>query len=375
MHRANVGRRAPVNGQNRQYSHVISQGWLTKCTSPTFARSLSQRRKVVTLRPSDRAGDRVAWLGSAPRGGSHTEATDAFCHRIVRGRADAGQYASVCHRDRSCAVRGPWDELRTETAPAFLASQVKTGDEILTDAVSCYKAIKRYVMHHIGNRHRACVVTAARYLTWRLDARTTTPFCPVAQAVLRWRSKWEGVSVPSHLLVKGDHGFLGVLVWLSLFAPVGLPQWSRATDRWVILHVFAQACLDSFACYLNEAADAKSISGPVWMPFPVGDFPEREWVMLGGDPERSRFRLVIAPAQTCLTTKAGELQVGDKHYQQHSSILNQDAAPTEWLALPAGHRRATNFKGARKSTDPLSVKGSIGVTAMVLAVFAASDAE
>lgn len=232
-------------------------------------------------------------------------------------------------------------------------------------------------MHRIGNRHRGCVVTAAGHLTWRLDARTTTPFCPVAQAVLRWRSKWEGVAVPSHLLVKGDHGFLGVLVWLSLFAPVGLPQWSRATDRWVILHVFAQACLDSFACYLNEAANATSLSGPVWMPLPVVDFPEREWVVLGGDPQRNGLRLVIAPAPVCLTTKTGELQVGDKHYQQHSNILNQGAAPTEWLAVPAGRRHAKKFKGARKSTDPLSVdrKGSIGVTAMVLAVFAASDAE
>lgn len=308
------------------------------------------------LRPPDRAGDRLAWLGSAPRRGSHTDATDAFCHRILQGSADA---------------------LPTENAPEFLPSQVKPGDEIMTDAVACYKGIRRYIMHRIGNRHRTCVVTAARHLVWRLDARTTTPFCPVAQAVLRWRSKWEGVTVPSHLQVKGDHGFLGVLVWLSLFAPVGLPEWSRATDRWVILHVLAEACLDSFACYLNEVGDATSISGPVWMPFPVMDFPEREWVVLGGDPEGNRLRLVIAPAPVGLTTKTGELQVGEKHYQQHLTILNQDSAPTEWPAVPAGRIRAAHFNSARKSTDPLSVarKGSIGVTAMALAVFAASDAE
>jgi hypothetical protein len=154
-------------------------------------------------------------------------------------------------------------------------------------------------------------------------------------------------------------------------------QWSRATDRWVILHVFAQACLDSFACYLNEAADATSISGPVWMPFPVVDFPEREWVVLAGDLEENGLRLVIAPASVCPNTKTGELQVGHKHYQQHSNILNRDVAPTEWLAVPAGRRRATNLNGARKSTDPLLVdrKGSVGVTAMALAVFAASDSE
>jgi hypothetical protein len=53
----------------------------------------------------------------------------------------------------------------------------------------------------------------------------------------------------------------------------------------------------------------------------------------------------------------------------------KDSEVTILFSSTAGHRRATNFKGARKSTDPLSVKGSIGVTAMVLAVFAASDAE
>jgi len=36
---ANVDRRAPANGQNRQCSHAVSRGCLTKRTSPTFARS------------------------------------------------------------------------------------------------------------------------------------------------------------------------------------------------------------------------------------------------------------------------------------------------------------------------------------------------
>ncbi|WP_454830151.1 hypothetical protein [Paraburkholderia xenovorans] len=345
----------------------LARGW--------FGRRDSNVGRI--LRPFDRAGNCVAWLGSAPRWGGPSDATDTFCHRMLRGRDDAGHYLSVWHRDRSGAVRGSGDELRIETAAEFLSSRVKAGDEILTDAVACYKAIKRYVMRGIGSRHRACVATAAHHLTWRLDARTTTQFCPAAHGLLRWRCKWEGVGVPSHLMVNGEHGLLGVLVWLSLLAPVGLPQWSSAADRWVILHVFAQACLDSFASFLNEAADATSLSGPAWMPFPVVDFPEREWVVLDGDPGRNRLRLVIAPAPICPATKTGKLMVGDKHNQQHSRSQNQEAAPTECLAVPAGCRRASNFRGARKSTDPLSVdrKGSIGVTAMVLAVFSASDAE
>ncbi|MFM0617468.1 hypothetical protein PQR37_25765 [Paraburkholderia nemoris] len=326
------------------------------------------------LRPFDQTGDRGAWLASAPRRGSNIDAADAFCHSIVRGHTDADQYASSRHRDLSCAVHGPEDELRTDAAARIRASRIKNGDEILTDAVACYKAIKRYIMRCIGSRHQACVVTAACHLAWRLDARTTTPYCPAAQALLRWRSKWEGVGVPSHLLVKSDHGLLGILVWLSLYAPVGLPQWSRATDRWVILHIFAQACLDSFAYYLSEVADAKSMSGPVWMQFPVVDFPEREWVVVGGDPEQNRIRLVIAPTPVRRITK---LQIGDEHYQQHSSILNENAVPTERPMVPARRKRGTNFNCALKSIDPLFVdrKGSVGVTAMVLAVFFASDAE
>jgi hypothetical protein len=59
------------------------------------------------------------------------------------------------------------------------------------------------------------------------------------------------------------------------------------------------------------------------MPFPVVDFPEREWAVLGDDPEQSRLRLVIAPAPVCRTTKTGKLQVGENHYQQHSRVLNR----------------------------------------------------
>lgn len=328
------------------------------------------------LRPPDLTGEQVTWLGSAPRRGSGTDVAKASSQWLARGHTDGDQWGMVFHRDSSHAVRGPYDALRTNPAAQFTTPGGKSGDDMLTDSVACYKAIKRYVLRCIGSRHRACVVTAASHLTWRLDARTTTPFCPVAQAVLRWRTKWEGVGVPSHLLVKGDHGFLGILVWLSLFAPVGLPQWSRATDRWVILHIFAQACLDSFDRYLQEAGDATVRSAPVWMPFPVVDFPERAWAVLDGDPERCLVRLLIAPAPARRAAQKGELQISGKHFQQHCGNLNRNAAPADRPMVRAGRRRAMNYDGARKSTDPLTIdhKGNIGVTAVVLAVLAASDA-
>jgi hypothetical protein len=85
--------------------------------------------------------------------------------------------------------------------------------------------------------------------------------------MLRWRTKWEGVAVPAHLLGRSEHGLLGVVVWLSLFAPVGLPEWSRAEEHWVTLHVLALALLDSFACYMSEANGADARLAPVWMSF------------------------------------------------------------------------------------------------------------
>lgn len=328
------------------------------------------------LLPIDRLGDRVAWLGSAPHRGSGTDVAKAFCHPLVPGHLEGDRGAMVLYRDGNHSVRAQEAGVRADSARQLIAG-MQTGDDMLTNAVACYKAIKRYILRRTGSGHRFCVVSAASHLTWRLDARTTTPFCPVAHAVLRWRTKWEGVGVPSYLLVKRDHGPLGILVWLSLFAPVGLSQWSRATDSWVILHIFAQACLDSFDCYLQEAGDATIRSAPVWMPFPVVDFPEREWVALDEDPKRSLVRLVIAPAIARRAAQREELQASGRHYQQHSGDLNRNAAPAERPMVPAGHRRAMNYDGARKSTDPLSMvrKGNIGVTAMVLAVLASSDAE
>ena len=303
--------------------------------------------------------------------------TDLLRPTVVRGGADARLHVSVSRSERSGAGRTTGQEWRADTTSEFRAAREKTSDEIFAQAVACYKAIKRHFMHRIASGHHTCVNSAARYLAWRLEGHTTEPFCPVAQAMLRWRCKWEGTAVPAHLLVHGEHKFLGILLWLSLLAPVGLPQWCRATDDWVILHVLAYACLDSFSCYLNEAANRASRPGPVWMLFPVVDFPEREWVVLNEDPKRRQVHLVSAPAYIGCAAQIWELQQPCKnHRQQHSFMLSRNAAPAE-QPIPYRRRRATESDGACKSVDPLSVarQVSIGVIPMVLTVLAASDHE
>ncbi|REE07128.1 hypothetical protein B0G71_7605 [Paraburkholderia sp. BL27I4N3] len=111
-----------------------------------------------------------------------------------------------------------------------------------------------------------------------MDSRSTPPFCPVAQAVLRWRTKWEGFGVPEALLHPPLHGPLGIVVWLSRYAPIAPREWSESTSRWLTLHLFAIACLDSFHTFLHEAQQTRSHERVVWRPFPVHDFPQREVV-------------------------------------------------------------------------------------------------
>ncbi|CAE6848718.1 hypothetical protein R69658_07051 [Paraburkholderia aspalathi] len=300
-------------------------------------RSSNLRRLLANLGQSDVC---EAWLASAPPRVSGADGLSSFCARVVQGKSERVSDVLV-H-----PVAFARDSLETDVdhrrkcvgdMPRSLA--VRTSNDVLPDAIACYKSIRRYLMRHVVQRHRRCVCTAGRYLTWRLDACTTTPFCPVAQAVLRWRTKWEGVGVPAHLFGRCEHGLLGVLVWLSLFAPVGLPGWTPSVERWTILRVFALACLDSFSCYLDAVNDGGARSGPLWMPFPAIDYPEREWVVLDAEPDRKQCRMVIAPARPRQLASGEELQAGAEHYSHHFANLHKAKAPENW-PTPVAKREA-----------------------------------
>ncbi|SOF01888.1 hypothetical protein SAMN05446635_10009 [Burkholderia sp. OK233] len=335
-------------------------------------RSSNLRRLLVNLGQPDVC---EAWLASAPPRVSGADRLGDFCARVVQGQTE-GVSTLLIH-----PVAFARDSLETDVdrrrkcigdLPRSLA--IRASDDVLPDAIACYKSIRRYLMRHVVQRHRRCVYTAGRYFTWRLDARTTTPFCPVAQAVLRWRTKWEGVGVPAHLFGRSEHGLLGVLVWLSLFAPVGLPGWISSVERWAILRVFALACLDSFSCYL-EAASGGARSGPLWMPFPAIDYPEREWVVLDAEPDRKQYRMVIAPARPRPLVSLEELPAGAEHYRHHVANLHKARVPENWPA-PVAKRDARPDISVQPDKLPLTKdRRRVGVTAMVLAVLAASDAE
>jgi hypothetical protein len=347
-------------------AHGLARDWFGR-------RSSNLRQLLANLGQSDVC---ETWLASAPPRGSGADGVGGFCAHVVQGQtegvSDVLVHPVAFARD---SLKADVDHRRKCVGDLPRSPAVSTSDDLLPDAIACYKSIRRHLIRHVVQRHRRCVYTAGRYFTWRLDARTTTPFCPVAQAVLRWRTKWEGVGVPAHLFGRCEHGLLGVLVWLSLFAPVGLPGWPPSVDRWAILHVFALACFDSFFCYLEEASGGGARSRPLWLPFPAMDYPEREWVVLDAEPDRKQYRMLIATPRPESLASLEKVQAGAEHYKHHVACLHKAEAPKTWPRLIA-IRDARPDISVQPVSSPLSNhRRRVSVTAMVLAVLAASDAE
>ncbi len=200
------------------------------------------------------------------------------------------------------------------------------GDDVL--AYGCYKAVRRWITRVYGRGHGACIATAARHLTWSLTGSTTTPFCPIAQALLRWRCKWEGFGTPSALLRRPLHGPLGLAVWLSLYAPVAQRHWNHSAGQWVTLHLLGRACVDSFRAFLAEADRLHINRRTLWLPFPVHDFPRRQVVSRGGTRRGE-------PISFCVPTLSGadddrelvRVSNSPSHRRAHFEGLHRNVAP------------------------------------------------
>ena len=186
-------------------------------------------------------------------------------------------------------------------------------------------------MREYGGQHHGCISSAARHLCWRMDGRSTPPFCPVAQAVLRWRTKWEGFGVPEALLHPPLHGPLGIVIWLSRNAPIAGSEWSDATSRWLTLHVFAVTCLDSFYAFLREAQQARRGERIVWWAFPVDDFPQRELIAQGRDrpDDPARFRLTSFESERGTNASPKQVPGGTSHREEHARVLGGITMPAD----------------------------------------------
>ena len=71
------------------------------------------------------------------------------------------------------------------------------------------------------------------------------------------------------------------------------------------------------------------------------------------------------------------LPAGDEHFRQHVHVLNQNVVPPELPKPVTNYSGDVKFTSLVASTDPLTIDriGGTGERAMVLAVFAESDAE
>ncbi|MEK6294051.1 MAG: hypothetical protein V4793_22230 [Paraburkholderia tropica] len=162
-------------------------------------------------------------------------------------------------------------------------------------ARSCYKSVRRRIASTVGRAHRRCVRLAAQQMGGAMGGSAATPWCPVAQAILRWRCKWEGLSQPGSLFRQPLHGPLGLAIWLSLDAPIAPASWRREAGQWLTLHGLTTACLDSFHTYLVEARSAGASQHTQWLPFPVRDFSSRAVVVCDGHAASREPQLCVIP--------------------------------------------------------------------------------
>ncbi|WP_176317567.1 hypothetical protein [Burkholderia vietnamiensis] len=227
------------------------------------------------------------------------------------------------------------------------------------DAHGCYRAVRRWIMREYCTGHRACIATAARHLSWSLTGGTTTSFCPIAQAFLRWRCKWEGFGTPSALLQRPLHGPLGLAVWLSLYAPVAQRSWSYSACRWVTLHLLSRACIDSFRTFLAEADQPRMHRRILWLPFPAHDFPRRHVVARGGHRRGEPISFCVSPLGEdeidCESTRY--LDRGG-HRRAHLEGLRRNIAPAELAHSSARLPEPVVFPPALlNDTRPLHLEG------------------
>ncbi len=248
------------------------------------------------------------------------------------------------------------DEVREEIDLELASDYVRSSDIL---ARGCYKAVRRWIMREYGRRHRACIATAARHLCWSLTGNTTTSFCPVAQAFLRWRCKWEGFGTPSALLQCPLHGPLGLATWLSLYAPIAQRNWSRSARIWVTLHLLGRACLDSFRTFLAEVDQQRMHRRTLWLPFPVHDFPRRQVVARCGDRRGESICFCVLPLDGADTDHELARDCGgDSHWRAHLEGLRDNVAPVEVSRSSSWLSEATELPAALSDARSRHVGGA-----------------
>jgi len=146
-----------------------------------------------------------------------------------------------------------------------------------------YRSIRHHLWRHHLKKHRACIVAACRHLWWNVGGEVTASFCPVADAFIRWRMMWEGCGTPRYLFGKGEGDPHGIVGWISARPSPCPPYWSEGARLWVLDHIFAATCIESYSAQLVVAQRNQASGKQYWHRHaPVVRY-ETYWAVAGAD--------------------------------------------------------------------------------------------
>lgn len=130
-------------------------------------------------------------------------------------------------------------------------SAIAKTDQNLQQAGALYRCIRRHLWRTVVRSHHRCVMSACERLWWPIVGTTTSAFCPVAVAFLRWRLRWEAVPRLTDLLRSPINTPHGLVAWLGV-APFGLTSWTPGLRQWLIDHLLGHELLLSFGELYDE---------------------------------------------------------------------------------------------------------------------------
>lgn len=162
-------------------------------------------------------------------------------------------------------------------------SRVKVStDESLSGAVTVYRTMRRWLHRRVLGGHKHCIAEAQRHLWWNTEGETTTAFCPVAIAFLRWRMQWEGCRIPADLdQQRGLRTLFGLVGWVYGEAPIPSVLWTEGLSRWLTQHLLGFACLDSFYGWIDSANKSEACNKVLWRHEDCRRFNFRHWACSG----------------------------------------------------------------------------------------------
>ncbi|MDB5916790.1 MAG: hypothetical protein JWR40_1024 [Massilia sp.] len=153
----------------------------------------------------------------------------------------------------------------------------------LRSITQIYRSIRRHLWRRELRRHRSCIVAACRHLWWNVAGEVTPSFCPVADAFIRWRMMWEGCGTPRYLFGKKEGELHGIVGWISARPSPCPVYWSEDTRLWVLAHIFAATCIESFREKLVDGQRHQASGKQHWARHaPVVRY-DTYWAVAGAD--------------------------------------------------------------------------------------------